>query len=272
MEILHTESADGTRLRLVRWGSGEKNILLVHGLAEHLGRYGHVAEPMAQAGWRVTGVELRGHGHSEGRRGHVGRWRRYVEDLQAGAAVAGAGGGPLVVVAHSMGGLVALSALIEPIHPAVQAVAISNPLLKAAVQVPALKLKAARVLSRLLPWVPMPNELDANDISRDPEVVRAYRADDLVFSTISPRWATEMLKAQERVIAHAPQYRVPLRVMVGTGDRICDHRATLQVADRWGGPVSEAIYPGLFHELFNEPEKEQVIAELIAWLGALELS
>ena len=266
MQILHTTSADGTRLRLGRWGSPGRNLLLIHGLAEHLGRYQHVGETLAAAGWRVTAVELRGHGESGGQRGHVKRWIHYVEDVRAAAGVAGADHRPLVAVAHSMGGLVTLSSLIELVFPTIQAVALSNPLLRLVTQPPAAKVLAARVGSRLAPRLPQPNELSADLISRDPDVVSRYKADPMVYSTITPRWFRCMTKAQEAVHAHAGDYSIPLRMMVGTADGICDHTAALQFADAWGGPVEKVVYDGLYHELFNEPEKDQVLSELATWL------
>jgi acylglycerol lipase len=272
MEVLHTRSADGTRLRLGRWGRPGRNVLLVHGLAEHLGRYQHVGAALAAAGWRVTAVELRGHGESEGRRGHVRAWMKYVEDLQAAAAVAGADHKPTVLVAHSMGGLVSLDALRTPVHPPIQAVALSNPLLQAADELPGLQQAAVRVASRLLPFVSIPTGLDANAISRSPEVVRAYEQDPLVFGTVTPRWFREHTRAIERVLTAAPSYRIPLRMMVGTADAICDHKASLDFAGRWGGPCTPVVYEDHYHELFNEPDQDTIINDMIEWLGALELS
>jgi alpha-beta hydrolase superfamily lysophospholipase len=268
MTPLHFSSADGTPLRGARWGGADRDVLLVHGLAEHVGRYGHVAEALVQAGWRVTFVELRGHGQSGGRRGHVERWSRYTEDVAAAAAQIGR---PFVLVAHSMGGLVALDAVRTGLQPACRAVALSNPLLGTAFPPPKVKLAAARVLTRLLPSLPLRNELDPRLISRDAEVVRAYEADPLVFNTITPRWGTEMLAAQARVKAAAPAMRIPLRMMVSDKDGICDHEAGLALAKSWGGPVQTAVYPGLYHELFNEPEKARVLADLVAWLNTIDL-
>lgn len=265
------QSKDGTRLRLVQWTPDHSRgeILLVHGLAEHAGRYGHVAQALNAAGWRVTLLELRGHGKSEGKPGAVSTWSEYVEDLQAAADFLRK---PFVLVAHSMGGLVALDALRGPLRSKVQALALSNPLTGVAVVPPKLLNLAKVVLSKLLPQLPLKNPLDPKDISRDPAVVAAYIADPLVFTSIRPRWATEMEAAIERVQAHAGRYDLPLLAMIGTGDRICDHKAMLRLADAWGSPpgesprVSRQVYEGLFHEIFNEPEQERVLADLVQWL------
>ena len=268
MKSLETRSADNTRIHLSRWGEDNvKNVLLVHGLAEHVGRYTHVAEWLVQAGYRVTFVELRGHGQSEGRRGHVERWRRYGEDLRAAAATIGA---PFALVAHSMGGLVSLDTVMEPMAPPLVGLALSNPLVRPAIVAPPIKMKAAKVLSRLWPWLPLKNEIDTNLICRDKAVVRAYEADPLVYGTISPRWGMEMLAASERVMADPSRCKTPLRMMVSDADQICDHKASMSVEQRWGGPHELVMYPGLYHELFNEPEKEQVLSELCQWLDGLD--
>ena len=163
---------------------------------------------------RVTLVELRGHGKSGGRRGHVKRWHDYVEDFQAAAGTVGR---PFVVVAHSMGGLVALSALQEPVHPQVRGLAISNALLGVAVEAPKIKLAAAGFLSKVLPWIPLSNELDSSMISRDPEVVRAYLEDPLVLDTMTMRFAAELMSAVERAGAKAPD---DLKKIGGVGPKL----------------------------------------------------
>ena len=267
MEKLNITSADGTALALRRWspaGPPAGEVLLVHGLAEHCGRYEHVAAALVRAGLRTTFVALRGHGASGGRRGHVDRWGQYEEDLRAAAATIE---GPFSIVAHSMGGLVTLSALEAGLDREITGLALSNPLLGVAVQAPAIKVKAAVLLSKLLPRLPLSNELDVQDISRDPEVVRAYRSDPEVYATITPRWYTECLAAQRRVLAAAPSYTRPLLMLLGTGDRICDHAAAAAFAERYGaGDKRTVVFDGYYHELFNEPEKDAVLAEVTGWL------
>ncbi len=262
------QSADGTRLRIFQWTPAEqtrRDVLLVHGLAEHADRYHHVAAALNAAGHRATLVELRGHGRSEGRRGHVHRWQDYVDDVVAAARFVR---GDLLVVAHSMGGLVVLDGLRGPLREHTAAVVVSDPLLGVAFDPPKVKEAAAGLLSRLLPWLPLSNELDVNLISRDKAVVAAYDADPLVFNTITPRWYTEMLGARQRVHAHAARYDLPGLAMLGTGDGICDHKASIALMDRWGHPDHGVkLYEGLYHEIFNEPEKDQVLADLVAWLA-----
>jgi len=264
MQLSTIQSADGTSLRIGRSGEGERHALIVPGLAEHLGRYDHVVEALNGAGFAVTVLELRGHGKSGGKRGHVDRWAQYLDDVKAAAATIE---GPITLIGHSMGGLVVLDALINGLDNGVEALVLSDPNVAVAVDAPAIKVMGAKLLSRILPGLSLDNELDAAMISRDPEVVEAYKADPLVYSTITPRWFTEMLKSQERVIAHATQYSTPLLMLLGEGDAICDWRAAEALARNWGGEAKTIRYPEMYHEIFNELEKDRVISDMLAWLG-----
>ncbi|MCB9777383.1 MAG: lysophospholipase [Alphaproteobacteria bacterium] len=266
------QSADGTRLRVGQWspdGTPKGHVLIAHGLAEHLGRYEHVAAALTGAGFAVTALEFRGHGESEGGRGEIDRFTDYVADLQAAAAFVR---GPYLLVAHSMGGLVALEALrADALGDDVRALVLSNPLTGVAAAVPWVLDKAKHVLSKLLPNVKVKNPLDPKHISRDAQVVADYEADPLVFDTITPRWGTEIEATMERVHAHAGRFTVPVLALLGTADKVCDHLATRRLVDAWGRPPHEIqLYEGLYHEVFNEPEKDRVLADMIAWLDAQE--
>lgn len=263
MEELALTSADGTSLRAIRWTPDEvrADVLICHGLAEHMGRYEHVAAALNAAGFRVTGIELRGHGKSGGPRGHVERWSDYVADLSAAAATIE---GPYLLLGHSMGGLVSLDFAREA--RGLHAVAVSAPLLGVAVRAPTWKVWAGRLLSVVLPGLPMNNELDPTTVCSDPEVVAAYTSDPLVFDTITPRWFTEMNAARDRVNAHAPAYHLPLYALWGTKDRIVSTEAIERFASLWGGPKATRPWEGLFHEAFNEPSRDQVLGELVRWL------
>lgn len=260
MQTLFFDSADGTRLRAGRWGDGPRDVLIVHGLAEHAERYAHVGAAWAARGWTVTAIELRGHGHSGGRRGHVDRWGQYVEDVRAVADTLRPG---WCLFAHSMGGLVSLSAVLDGVKPA--KFAVSNPLLGVRVDAPKLKIMAGKLLSRVWPTVSLTNELDPKMISRDPEVVKAYASDPLVYSTITPRWYTEMLAAQVRVNG-TTSLPVPTGFFLSDADPICDPVASERLAKATGSSIK--LYPGLLHEIVNEIGKEAVIADIATWLEA----
>lgn len=259
MDFLFTTSADGTRLRLGRLGAGSRDMLIVHGLAEHADRYNHVAQFFADHDYRVTIVELRGHGHSGGRRGHVNRWADYRADLKAAAAMCKP---DYVLMAHSMGGLVTMDSLIDGLAPT--KVLLSNPLLGVKVRAPRIKIAAAGMLSKLWPTLSLANELDSKGLSRDQAVVDAYNADPLVYSTLTPRWYTEMRAALDRV--RAATFTTKIALFCSDTDPITNAATAKEVVSRAGGPVTE--YPGMLHEILNEIGKEQVMADMLAFLKA----
>ena len=264
MESFSLVSADGTPLAAGCWspnGQPVAEVVLVHGACEHLGRYAHVAAALTQAGFRVTGVDLRGHGRSGGQRGFVERFGDYVSDLRA---VAAAVGEPYYLVGHSMGGLVCLDHLRTA--PQVLGVALSAPLLGVAVQPPWIKRALGQVLSRLAPRFAMHNELDPSALCSDPAVVAAYQSDPLVYDQLTPRWYTEMLGALDRVWGHQAQYTQPLYCAWGEDDRIVNVQAIARFMDGYQAPHQVVSYPGLCHEIMNEPSQAQVLRQLTSWL------
>ena len=262
METSFVVSADGSKIRIGQAGSGDRNILVIPGLAEHIGRYAFVAEGLATAGYNVIVIEPRGHGRSDGMRGHVDRWNQYAQDVNAAL---GAFDGPIFLMGHSTGGLIALYSILEGIKNEVKALVLSAPNVVDTVDAP-LKKVAAKLLSKLTPKLSMATGLDTELLSRDPEVVRAYEADPLVYSTVTARWFIEMTKAQARVMKAAPNGSLPLLLQVGEKDGIVDSQSSMAMARNWNTPAEIICYTGLYHEIYNEPEKDQVLADLIKWL------
>ena len=266
MKLLKTRSDDGTKIQFARWNDeGEKDLLIVHGLAEHVGRYKHVADFFSKHGWRVTVIELRGHGQSEGKRGHVDMWLRYREDIQSVMACVGK---PMAILAHSMGGLVTLYSLQTPLTPEVRCVALSNPLLRLFNQPSIIKVKAGQILSKLIPSLSLPNELKVEHLSRSAAVVEDYKKDPLVYGTITTRWGSELLRTMAEVNDSAPSFTTPLMINIGTGDQICSPDAGHAFAARYGGDCTLKVYEKLYHELLNEPEQDTVMQNINDWLTA----
>lgn len=252
------DSADGTKIHAVVTGEGPKDVLVVHGLAEHAGRYQHVADAWAARGATVTVLELRGHGQSGGKRSHVAGWNEYIQDVKCVATSLRPG---WAMFAHSMGGLVSLDAVRDGIRPA--RLALSNPLLGVRMKVPGWKIFAGRTLSRLAPSIALANELDPAGLSRDPAVGQAYSSDPNVYKKVTARWYTEMTAAQARVLAFDAG-AVPLAFFLGDSDPITDP----QVAEGFARKSNALIqhYPDMRHELVNEIGKAEVIATIGDWL------
>ncbi len=169
-----------------------------------------------------------------------------------------------------MGGLVTLDTLREPFTPEVLGVALSNPLVRPAAELSELRQRLVRGLARWLPFLPIRTDLDTALLSRDRDVVLAYEADPAVFPTVTVRWAVEMMDATQRVVADLPRIAVPLRLMLGSADGICDPAASRSMAAGWAGPVDLVVYEGAYHELFNEPDKSVILDGLVEWLDTLE--
>ncbi len=272
--------ADGTRLRLRRWPSPAQPVghaLIVHGLGEHGGRYAHVAQALAAAGWAAHGHDHRGHGGSDGARGALPRHdalcadlAEVIDHLRAGPA---AGPLPLLLLGHSMGGLVAgrfvaegLSARPAPWARPVDALVMSSPALDAGLG-PA---QRAQLWAgeRLMPDRPMPNGLKPEWVSRDPQTVRDYMADPQVHDRITARLARFIVDEGPAVVAAAARWRVPTLLMWAGADRcVAPAGAAAFAAAAPPAVVQHRAFEGLAHEIFNEPERAEVLAELTGWLG-----
>ena len=274
---------DGTQLLVRRWpiaaadradaaeatGAAWASILLVHGLAEHSGRYEHVGRQLADAGLDVEAYDQRGFGGSGGRRGYVQRWSQTHDDLEdrltAVRARAAAGGRPVALFGHSLGALIALGyAVADPVRPLPDALVLSAPALDSTI--PAWKQLMARVLGSVAPTGQLRNELDGTMLSRDPAVGERYLHDPLNHHSTTFRFGAEALAEQARVRAALGRLALPTLVYHGEEDRLVPTASSAPLGGLPG--VLRRTYPGLRHESHNEPEGAAVIADVIAWLGA----
>jgi alpha-beta hydrolase superfamily lysophospholipase len=243
-------------------------LLLVHGLAEHSGRYAHVAAWFAARGYASVAIDYRGHGRSPGPRVHVDSFDAWCDDVAAGLALARREhpGLPLFVVSHSQGGLIVLlQALRRPDDRA--GTVVSSPLLGVApASRPGAILKlATKVLMRVAPRLRVANNVNPDWLSRDPAVGRAYLADPLVSRKVSAGWFRALQAALRETHERAGEWRSPLLMVASDGDRIVDANATRAWAER-ATVGSVRIWKDLRHELFNETNQEEVFAAVVAWL------
>ncbi|KAA5834948.1 lysophospholipase [Saccharopolyspora hirsuta] len=245
-------------------------VVLVHGVHEHSGRYRHVAERFNAAGYAVYALDHPGHGRSPGARGNIGSMAAAVAgvDLLVRLAAQRHDGVPLFVHGHSMGGLISLQYLTGTPLDRIAGAVISAPALDAG-PVSAPERVLAPLLSKLLPDLGV-RTIDANTISRDPEVVRAFRADPLNHSgKMRARTAVEIMRTAEAMPQRLPSLTMPLFVLHGGADRLMPPTASELVRDRAGSAdLTLRIHEGLHHESHNEPEQDQVLDEIVDWLDA----
>jgi alpha-beta hydrolase superfamily lysophospholipase len=260
-------TTDGTQLRTRHWPAADAwaSVLIIHGLGEQSGRYEHVGEHFARAGIEAFAYDHRGNGGSEGRRGDVDRWSTYHDDLEERleAVRAASGDRPVVLYAHSMGGLIAAGYLLSD-RPRPDLIVLTAPGLDSTLS--AWKQRLAPIVGRILPTLPVPNGVPSETLSRDPEVGRRAKADPLNGKTSTARFGAEALKEQARVRADARSIGGPTLVLHGLEDRLVPPAASAVFEAAPG--VERRVFQGLRHELHNEPEGAAVLDEIVAWIRA----
>jgi len=266
---------DGLPLFLHDWphAAPRGTVLIVHGLGEHGGRYAHVAAQLNAWGWRVLANDHRGHGRSGGERGRIASDDALLRDLSLVIDAARAGStGPLLLLGHSMGGLIAarfvaegLQAAPAPWHREVDGLVLSSPALRIGMN--GFQKLLLATLGPLAPNLAVANGLEPSWESRDPAVVAAYVADPLVHDRITPRLTRFIVDGGEFVRGVAPRWRVPTLLMWAGSDRCVAPSGCAEFAAAAPKAVLQAqVFEPLYHEIFNEPEQAQVFMRLQAWL------
>lgn len=262
--------ADGRRLCVHDWpqANARAGVLIVHGLGEHAARYAALAAWFNAHGYAVRSYDQRGHGRSPGQRGALSRPLELLDDLAAVYAGFSAelGTSP-VLLGHSMGGLVALRAVLDR-RVAPPALVLSSPALRA--WTPAWEQVLATRLARVLPNLPLRSGLSFEALSHDAAVVAAYRHDPLRSGWITPRLARFIFQSGRHCIEAAASLPVPTLLLVAGADRLVDPRGSRAFAAgaRASGQLTMCVYDDLYHELFNETAagRNQVLAQLEGWL------
>ncbi len=273
----HTEdffpTHDSLRLFWQRWqpdGQAKAALLIVHGVAEHSGRYGNLVEGLLPKGYALYAFDQRGHGRSPGRRGFIRSWEEYRSDLRAFIRVVQGcePGCPLFLFGHSMGALVVLDYLLSARDDLRGAIVSGAPLDSSQAASPAL-IALARFMSRVWPNFTLKSTLNPSHLSRDSHIVQAYVDDPLVFKTMTARWGTEFLDTQSRVVARAGEIDIPILLVHGEADQIC----LVDGVRRFYADIASAdkdliTYPGGYHETHNEPGHIREIEDIASWIEA----
>ncbi|HEF4768852.1 alpha/beta hydrolase [Burkholderia multivorans] len=271
-------TADGLELASYRWPADARaappraTVALLHGLAEHAGRYAPLAARLNAAGIDLLAIDLRGHGRSPGKRAWVARFDEYLDDADALVDEAARAPTPLFLMGHSMGGAIAALYAIEraPARACTLAgLVLSSPALAPGRDVPRWMLALSRLISPVWPTFPA-IRIDAALLSRDADVVAANRADPLVHhGPVPARTGAEILDAMARIERGRDTLRVPVLVYHGTADKLTEPDGSRTFGARVGSADRTlTLYEGGFHETMNDIERERVIDALIGWIDA----
>lgn len=265
------KSFDGLSMYSKGWapeGEPKAVVCLIHGLGEHIGRYEHVGAAFVDTGYAMLGFDHRGHGRSGGPRGHAPSAEAYYKDMDAILAEAAKRypSAPRFIYGHSLGGFLSLAYALNR-KPDVRGMIVSSPGLMTALHEQKVKVTLAKVLGAIAPTITLPSGLNANHISRDPQVVKTYLNDSLVHNKTSTGFGRAALQAGEYVFAHAAELPIPILLAYCSNDMIAFPRGSEEFArlapkDK----VTLKRFDGLYHEPHNEPEKADVLKTYVAWL------
>ncbi len=262
--IDHGTTRDGLVQLRRRWqpaATPRAAVLLLHGIAEHSGRYEEVGNQLAEAGMAVVGIDHRGYGETGGRRGHVDNWAQFLDDVQDQLAEVRTMDLPTIMIGHSMGGLMALSYCVDD-RPLPDILVLSGPALGTDTS-PFLRM-IAPILGRLVPHMLIKDDGDPSVLSTDPSVGEKFYADPLRVPYPTASLGRALLGAIDSARARVDRLSIPTLVMHG-GDDLLVPTESSEILE--GLPdVKRIVYPGLRHEIFNEPTGPEVLAEAIDWI------
>jgi acylglycerol lipase len=243
-------------------GEPRAYVVLVHGLAEHSGRYERTGNLLADAGFHVRGFDLIGAGGSGGRRWHIEDWARYHDQVEGHVRWAREQGKPVVLLGHSLGGNIALGYVLSN-RERPDLLVLSAPALAGGA---GWQRALAPVAGRLAPTVAIPNMLKGEHLSRDPAVGEAYFADPLVVTKTTTGFGALLFAEIDELNDRVEELDVPTLVIHGGDDRVVP-TASSECFEGISN-VERKVYPGLRHETFNEPEGPEVVAEVARWIGS----
>jgi lysophospholipase len=247
------------------------HVALAHGYADHIGRYRPITEALVAEGFAVHGFDYRGHGRADGRRGYCAKWPDYLDDLSSfwERVRKAAGTQKSFLLGHSHGGLMAAALAERNGLEGLAGLVLTAPYFKLAIVPPPMKLFAAKVVGKLVPWLPIPNELKPEQLTRDTAIVRATVEDPLYIRTVTPRWFIQSTLAQAEALSRAVQVTAPIFILCGSSDGVAAPAGAKAFFDTVGSPDKKfKEYPGMLHEPLNELGREEVFRDISGWISA----
>lgn len=248
-------------------------LVFIHGMGEHFGRYAHVADYFQRIGYAVAGMDLRGHGRSQGKRGHTPSYNHLLDDIDLLLEKTREQfpGLPVFLYGHSMGGNLAANYVLRR-KPQLAGLILTGSYFTLAFEPPKWKMHLARFMTGLFPALTLPTGIELAALSKDPAVVAAYQNDPLVHDKISAAFFTGVHQAGLYALAHAKELTVKTLAMHGMADRLTSPEGTKQFAENNTTMVEQKLWPDLYHEIHNEQEQQEVFDYTAAWLSKQQAS
>ncbi len=260
---------DKIKIHGVHWKTDNPQavLCLVHGFGEHVERYDHLAAWFGNRGFATIGYDRRGHGQSGGKLGHTPSYEAYLQeiDMLMDEADKCYPDLPKIIYGHSQGGNLVLSYVIDR-KPKVNGFVVTGPWIKLAFEPPKFLVMLGKVMKSVYPKFNNKNQLDTSHISRDPVVVKKYEDDPLVHDNITANTGMEMMNSAEKLDAFSGTLPIPGLIMHGEEDKVTSRPASEEFHKRIKGDVKLKIWSGMYHEIHNEPEKEDVFKYTLDWL------
>lgn len=266
---LYTKAWIPPQSRLDRDVPYKAAIFLIHGFGEHINRYDHVAQFFNQNGYAVVGMDTRGHGQSEGQRGHAPNFDTFMNDIAQfiGETEKQFAGKPIFLYGHSMGGNLVLNYLIRR-TPSVSGAIVTGPWIQTAFKPNPIVVGLGKLMRSIVPTFSQPTGLKPTSISKDASVVAAYINDPLVFDKMSSAAGIGMLEAANYLDNYTAKLTVPTLIMHAEEDLLTSQPASEAFANRVQGDITYKKWAGMYHEIHNEPDKQQVLDYTLAWLDS----
>jgi alpha-beta hydrolase superfamily lysophospholipase len=242
-------------------------IALVHGMGEHSGRYRRFAEFLTQKGIAIISFDQRGHGKSQGKKGHITHYNQLLDGIDEllERTRLQFKDKPVFLYGHSMGGNLVLNYALKKPHK-VKGLIVTGPLLRLAFEPPVIKVKLAYLMRNLYPAFTLATNLNTDHLSRDKDIVKAYAKDRLVHDRISSSFFINTYEAGLYALQHANELKVPTLLMHGGEDKITSADASEEFARKARVVCDFVRWDGMYHEIHNEPEKEAVLEQVSDWI------
>jgi alpha-beta hydrolase superfamily lysophospholipase len=261
---------DGLKLYMGSWRPEDAVagvVCLVHGIGEHCGRYQHLAKFLNQAGYELLSIDIRGHGLSQGQRGHTPDVDALMDDIDLLIAEAQRTNPekPIFLYGHSLGGNLVLNFALHR-SPEITGVIATGPSLRLAFTPPAIKVSLGNIMDKIFPTYSQATGLNTQALSHNPEVVEAYKEDPLVHDRVSARLFCCIIETGEWALENAARFPLPVLLMHGGEDMLTSPDATRQFAEKAGEKSTLKIWDGLYHEIHNESKNQEIFAFLVDWM------